>query len=110
MPVEGWATEFCDADLNGSTVQLVRQTRPYTGKENSTWGTTMTRSGWTGPVRKNSWLRCENSIAKREAKALVGQSLQVSPATHPPCNVWCAEVLRRAQMGFLVASKRVALL
>ena len=29
---------------------------------------------------------CEKAIGKKEAKKLVDECLQVSPATHPPCN------------------------
>jgi Protein of unknown function (DUF3011) len=86
---------YCDADLKGSTVQLLRQTGPSPCEENSTWGhdgegiwvdrgchgefLVQTPSGFAD-------VSCEKSIGKKAAKALVGRCLEVSPATHPPCN------------------------
>jgi peptide methionine sulfoxide reductase MsrB len=86
---------YCDADLKWSTVQLVRQTGPSRCEENSTWGHDdqgiWVDRGCHGEfmvVKENGFgdVSCEKSIGKKESKVLVGRCLEVSPATHPPCN------------------------
>lgn len=86
---------YCDADLKGASVRLMRQVGGAQCEENLTWGHddkgiwvdrgcrgdfVVIRGGTTGDVS------CEKSIGKKEAKTLVDQCTQVSPATHPPCN------------------------
>jgi len=86
----------CDADLKGASVQLMRQSGGALCQENMTWGhddngiwvdrgcrgdfVIVKQAGITGDVR------CDKSVGKKEAKILVDQCRQVSPATHPPCN------------------------
>jgi hypothetical protein len=88
---------YCDADLKGATVKLVRQAGPSQCEENFTWGhddngiwvdrgcrgefVVLKQGGGAGDVS------CEKSIGKKEARKLVDLCLQISPATHPPCNV-----------------------
>lgn len=87
---------YCDADLRGASVRLVRQISGARCEENMTWGHddkgiwvdrgchgdfVVVKQGAAGDVR------CEKSIGKKEAKKLVDLCRQVSPGTHPPCNV-----------------------
>jgi hypothetical protein len=85
----------CDADLKWSTVRLARQMGPSPCTEGSTWGHD-DKEVWvdrgcrgefvvqrTSPGDQN----CESSIGKKEAKKLLERCVQVSPGTHPPCNV-----------------------
>jgi len=87
---------YCDADVKGATVKLVRQAGPSPCMEGSTWG--HDENGiWVDRGCRGEFVilrqgndagdvSCEKAIGKKEAKKLVDQCLQVSPATHPPCN------------------------
>lgn len=87
---------YCDVDTRGAKVQLARQTGPAPCDEGSSWG--YDKQGiWVdrgcrgefvvdkvaGPGQPQS---CADSAGKKKAKELVDRCLQVSPATHPPCN------------------------
>ena len=87
--------DTCDAELQGATVKLVRQIGPAPCTKDSTWGYddrgiwvdrgcrgefVIMKQGGAGDVS------CEKAIGKKESKKLVSECLQVSPATHPPCN------------------------
>lgn len=94
---------YCDVDTQGAKVQLVRQQGMSPCMEGSTWGYDrqgiwvdrgchgefVVRSGdeaggaegAAGPEKG-----CTKSVGKQVANELVRRCLQVSPATHPPCN------------------------
>jgi hypothetical protein len=87
---------YCDVDTRGAKVQLARQVGPTPCNEGSTWG--YDKQGiWVdrgcrgefvvvkiaGPGQPQS---CAEAAGKKKAKELVDRCLQVSPATHPPCN------------------------
>lgn len=86
----------CDADLKGATVRLVRQVGGAQCEENMTWGHD-DKGIWVDRGCRGDFVvvrqgdsagdvSCEKSIGKKEAKKLVDECRQVSPATHPPCN------------------------
>ena len=86
---------YCDADLKGATVRLVRQIGGAQCQENMTWGHD-DKGIWVDRGCRGDFVvvkqagagdvSCEKSIGKKEAKKLVDDCRQVSPATHPPCN------------------------
>ena len=86
---------YCDADLKGATVRLVRQIGGAQCQENMTWGHD-DKGIWVDRGCRGDFVvvkqagagdvSCETSIGKKEAKKLVEECRQVSPATHPPCN------------------------
>jgi hypothetical protein len=86
---------YCDADLQGATVQLVRQSGASPCMEGSTWGhddkQIWVDRGCRGEfviLTKGEFVEksCDKTIGKKAAKVLVDQCVQISPATHPPCN------------------------
>jgi hypothetical protein len=87
---------YCDADTKGAMVKLLRQTGPSPCVEDSTWGHD-DKGIWVDRGCRGEFailpqggagdVSCEKSMGKKEARKLVDQCLQISPATHPPCNV-----------------------
>ena len=87
---------YCDADTRGATVQLARKMGPSPCDEGVSWG--YDKQGiWVDRgcraefvIEKVSGTGAQSSCAgargKKEAQELVDRCLQVSPATHPPCN------------------------
>jgi hypothetical protein len=91
---------YCDADTQGAKVQLTRQTGTTLCMEGSTWGYDR-RGIWVDRGCNGEFLvqaeselgagnssgkSCEKTVGKQVANELVRQCLQVSPATHSPCN------------------------
>ena len=92
---------YCDVDTQGANVQLTRQIGRAPCMEGSTWGHDR-RGVWVDrgcngefQVQAGSELgagdssgkSCEKTVGKPVANELVRQCVQVSPATHTPCNV-----------------------
>jgi hypothetical protein len=94
---------YCDVDTQGAQVKLVRQEGMQPCEEGSTWG--FDRRGiWVDRGCRGEFLvlsgdatsravgpsgqerSCTKSVGKQVANELVRRCLQVSPATHPPCN------------------------
>ena len=85
----------CDADLKGATVRLVREVGGAQCQENMTWGYD-DKGIWVDHGCRGEFVvlgqgssgeaSCEKSAGKKEAKKMVEECRQVSPATHPPCN------------------------
>jgi hypothetical protein len=91
---------YCDVDTQGAKVQLTRQTGMTLCMEGSTWGYDR-RGVWVDRgcngeflvqaesepgVGDSSGKSCEKTVGKQVANELVRQCLEVSPATHSPCN------------------------
>lgn len=87
---------YCDTDTRGAKVQLARQLGPSPCDENVSWGYdkqgiwvdrgcrgefVIVKVSGTGVQRS-----CADALGNKKAKELVDRCLQVSPATHPPCN------------------------
>jgi hypothetical protein len=105
---------YCDVDTRGGKVQLARQLGPSPCDEGSTWG--FDKQGiWVDRGCRGEFVvqkiagpgvpqSCTDSAGKRKARELVDRCLQVSPATHPPCNAQnsCAliedEIRRRCKL------------
>jgi hypothetical protein len=91
---------YCDVDTQGAKVQLTRQIGTATCEEGSTWGYDrrgvwvdrgcngefLVQAGSELGAGDSSGKSCEKTVGKQVANELVRQCLQVSPATHPPCN------------------------
>jgi hypothetical protein len=92
--------DYCDVDTQGAKVQLTRQIGMAPCMEGSTWGYDR-RGVWvdrgcngeflvlTGSelgAGDSSGKNCVKTVGKQVANELVRRCLQVSPATHPPCN------------------------
>jgi hypothetical protein len=91
---------YCDADMQGAKVQLTKQIGMAPCMEGSTWGYDR-RGVWVDRGCNGEFLvqavnelgagdssgkSCAKTVSKPVANELVRQCLQVSPATHPPCN------------------------
>lgn len=94
---------YCDVDTQGAQVKLVRQEGMQPCMEGSTWGYDQ-RGIWVDRGCRGDFLvqsgdaagsgqgsggqekSCTKSVGKQVANELVRRCLQVSPATHPPCN------------------------
>jgi len=94
---------YCDVDTQGAQVKLVRQEGMQPCEEGSTWGYDR-RGIWVDRGCRGEFLvlgsdaavraegssgqekSCTKSVGKQVANELVRRCLQVSPATHPPCN------------------------
>ena len=87
--------KHCNVDTRWSKVELVKQLGSTPCTEGSTWGHDEQgiwvdhgcRAEFT--IEKISGFgekSCAESAGKQKAKEMVNQCLQVSPATHPPCN------------------------
>jgi len=91
---------YCDADTQGAKVQLTRQIGMARCIEGSTWGYDrrgvwvdrgcngefLVQAGNELGAGDSSGKSCANTVGKQVANELVRRCLQVSPATHPPCN------------------------
>ena len=91
---------YCDVDTQGAKVQLTKQIGMAACMEGSTWGYDrkgvwvdrgcngefLVRAGSELGAGDSSGKSCEKTVGKQVAKELVRQCLQVSPATHLPCN------------------------
>jgi len=94
---------YCDVDTQGAQVKLVRQEGMQPCTQGSTWGYDrqgiwvdrgcrgefLVQSGDAGVGAEGSGGQdksCAKSVGKQVANELVRRCLQVSPATHPPCN------------------------
>jgi hypothetical protein len=92
--------EYCDVDTQGAKVQLTRQIGMAPCREGSTWGYDrrgvwvdrgcngefLVQAGSALGAEDSSEKSCAKTVGKQVASELVRQCLQVSPATHPPCN------------------------
>jgi peptide methionine sulfoxide reductase MsrB len=91
---------YCEVDTQGAKVQLTRQTGTAPCMEGSTWGYDR-RGVWVDRGCNGEFLvqaeselgagdssgkSCEKTVGKQVANELVRQCLQVSSATHSPCN------------------------
>jgi peptide methionine sulfoxide reductase MsrB len=94
---------YCDVDTQGAQVKLVRQQGMQPCEEGSTWGYDR-RGIWVDRGCRGEFLvqsgdsavsaegsngqekSCAKSVGKQVANELVRRCLQVTPATHPPCN------------------------
>ena len=94
---------YCDVDTQGTQVKLVRQQGMQPCEEGSTWGYDR-RGIWVDRGCRGEFLvqsgdsavsaegssgqakSCTKSVGKQVANELVRRCLQVTPATHPPCN------------------------
>jgi hypothetical protein len=87
--------KHCSVDTRWSEVQLVKQLGSTPCTEGSTWGhdeqgiwvdhgcrAEFTIDKISGYGEKS----CAESAGRQKAKEMVDQCLEVSPATHPPCN------------------------
>jgi hypothetical protein len=85
----------CNVDTRWSRIELVKQLGSTPCTEGSTWGhddqgiwvdhgcrAEFTIEKISGYGEKS----CAESVGQQKAKEMVDQCLQVSPATHPPCN------------------------
>jgi Protein of unknown function (DUF3011) len=87
--------KHCNVDTRWSKVELAKQIGSAPCTEGSTWGHD-DQGIWVDhgcraefTVEKISGYRekgCAESAGKQKAKEMVDECLQVSPATHPPCN------------------------
>jgi hypothetical protein len=92
--------DYCDVDTEGAKVQLTRQIGMALCTEGSTWGYDrrgvwvdrgcsgefLVQAGSEPGAGDSSGKSCVKTVGKQVANELVRQCLQVSPATHPPCN------------------------
>jgi len=92
---------YCDVDTQGANVQLTRQISTAPCMEGSTWGHDrrgvwvdrgcngefQVQAGSEPGAGDSSGKSCEKTVGKPVANELVRQCVQVSPATHTPCNV-----------------------
>lgn len=94
---------YCDVDTQGAQVRLVRQEGMQPCMEGSTWGYDrrgiwvdrgcrgdfLVQSGNAAGLSEGSGGQeksCTKSVGKQVANELVRRCLEVSPASHPPCN------------------------
>jgi hypothetical protein len=93
---------YCDADTRGAQVQLARQLGPAPCDLGASWGYDkqgiwVDRGCWGEFVVQKSGgageLSCNDSIGKKKAKELVERCVEVSSATHAPCNAQNACIL-----------------
>jgi hypothetical protein len=94
---------YCDADTQGAKVQLARQIGMAPCMEGSTWGYDrrgiwvdrgcrgefVVQSGSEGApagAAAGAEKSCAKTVGKQVANELVRRCVQVSPASHPPCN------------------------
>ena len=91
---------YCDADTQGAKVRLTRQIGMAPCMEGSTWGYDrrgvwvdrgcngefLVEAGSELGAGDSSGKSCAKTVGKQVADELVRRCLQVSSATHPPCN------------------------
>jgi hypothetical protein len=91
---------YCDVDTQGAKVQLTKQIGMASCMEGLTWGFDrrgvwvdrgcngefLVQAGIELGTGDSSGKSCAKTVGKQVANELVRQCLQVSPATHPPCN------------------------
>jgi hypothetical protein len=96
--------KYCETDTSNARITMSRQISSSACVEGTTWGfdsrgiwvdkgcradfriETGGEHGGVGATSEDSGRTCREAVGSQRANQLVKQCLQVSPATHPPCN------------------------